>query len=228
VGNSITSAKVRRRLLWIAFPLTLALQARMGDWGAYEAFGPDTSTGLLPAAHVLLYYAVFFGYGAAAFGARTDDGEPLIDRLGRYWPIVLPATVVVVLPLAIGATFGDEPDRWSPVVLQALYVWGMTFGLMGLFRRLLSGERYWVRYLSDASYWMYLLHLPLVILAQDWIRDWDIPRIPKFLAICWGVSGLLLLTYRYLVRYTPIGTLLNGPRTRPEPSPAVAGTIDGS
>jgi hypothetical protein len=42
------------------------------------------------------------------------------------------------------------------------------------------------------------------------------------------VSGLLLLTYRYLVRYTPIGTLLNGPRTRPEPSPAVAGTIEGT
>ena len=222
LGNGIASAKVRRRLLWNAFPLTLVLQARMGDSGAYATFGPDTSTGLLPATHVLLYYAVFFGYGAAAFGARTDDGEPLIDRLGRYWPIVLPTTVVVVFPLAIGATFGDEPTRWGSVVLQALYVWGMTFGLMGLFRRLLSGERYWVRYLSDASYWMYLLHLPLVILAQDWIRDWDIPRIPKFLAICWGVSGLLLLTYRYLVRYTPIGTLLNGSRSRPDrtsPSP---------
>ena len=227
VGKGIASAKVRRRLLWIAFPLTLALQARMGDSGAYEAFGPDTSTGLLPAAHVLLYYAVFFGYGATAFGARTDDGEPLIDRLGQHWRIVLPATVVIFL-MAIDATFGDEPNRWGSVVLQVLYVWGMTFGLIGLFRRLLSGERYWVRYLSDASYWMYLLHLPLVILAQDWIRDWDIPRIPKFLAICWGVSGLLLLTYRYLVRYTPIGTLLNGPRTRPEPSPSVAGTIDGS
>ena len=227
VGKGIAAAKVRRRLLWIAFPLTLALQARMGDSGAYEAFGPDTSTGLLPAAHVLLYYAVFFGYGATAFGARTDDGEPLIDRLGQHWRIVLPATVVIFL-MAIDATFGDEPNRWGSVVLQVLYVWGMTFGLIGLFRRLLSGERYWVRYLSDASYWMYLLHLPLVILAQDWIRDWDIPRIPKFLAICWGVSGLLLLTYRYLVRYTPIGTLLNGPRTRPEPSPSVAGTIDGS
>ena len=94
---------------------------------------------------------------------------------------------------------------------------GMTFGLMGLFRRLLSGERYWVRYLSDASYWMYLVHLPLVILAQDWMRGWDIPRILKFLVICWTVSGLLLVTYRYLVRYTPVGTLLNGVRTRPEP-----------
>ena len=222
LGNGIASAKVRRRLLWIAFPLTLVLQARMGDSGAYATFGPDTSTGLLPATHVLLYYAVFFGYGAAAFGARTDDDEPLIDRLGQHWRIVLPTTVVVVFPLAIGATFGDEPTRWGSVALQALYVWGMTFGLMGLFRRILSGERYWVRYLSDASYWMYLLHLPLVILAQDWIRDWDIPRVPKFLAICWGVSGLLLLTYRYLVRYTPIGTLLNGSRSRPDrtsPSP---------
>ena len=59
-------------------------------------------------------------------------------------------------------------------------------------------------------------HLPLVILTQDWTRDWEIPRLLKFLAICWGVSGLLLLTYRYLVRYTPIGSLLNGVRAHPK------------
>ena len=216
LGHGITSVAVRRRLLWAAFPLTLFFQFQMGNGGNSRAFGPDTSTGLVPAAHVLLYYAVFFGYGAAAFDARTDDGEPLIDRLGQHWKIVLPVSVVLVFPLAAGVTF--EGGEWAVAAsLQVLYTWGMTFGLMGLFRRLLSGERYWVRYLSDASYWMYLVHLPLVILAQDWMRDWDIPRIPKFLAICWAVSGLLLLTYHYLVRYTPVGTLLNGLRTRPEP-----------
>ena len=216
LGHTVTSVAVRRRLLWAAFPLTLFFQLKMGDGGDFRAFGPDTSTGLLPAAHVLLYYAVFFGYGAGAFDARTDDGEPLIDRLGRHWKVVLPVSVVLVFPLAAGATF--EGGDWAAAAsLQVLYTWGMTFGLMGLFRRLLSGERYWVRYLSDASYWMYLVHLPLVILAQDWMRGWDVPRLLKFLVICWTVSGLLLVTYRYLVRYTPVGTLLNGVRTRPEP-----------
>ncbi|MDP6868735.1 MAG: acyltransferase family protein [Acidimicrobiales bacterium] len=216
LGHGITSASVRRRLLWIAFPLTFLFQFQMGDGGDFRAFGPDTSTGLLPAAHVLFYYAVFFGYGAATFDARTDDGEPLIDRLGQHWKVVLPVSVVLVFPLAAGVTF--EGGEWAAAAsLQVLYTWGMTFGLIGLFRRLFSCERYWVRYLSDASYWMYLAHLPLVILAQDWMRGWDIPRIPKFLAICWAVSGLLLLTYHYLVRYTPVGTLLNGLRTRPEP-----------
>jgi len=218
IGKNIGSLKLRRRLLWVAFPLTLILQARMGDSGNYETFGPDTSTGLLPATHVILYYAVFFAYGAIAFGARTDNGEPLIDHLGRHWSIVLPITVVVIFPAALAYTFGDWRNTEMAVLLQTLYVWSMTFGLVGLFRQLLSDERYWVRYLSDASYWMYVIHLPLVILAQDWVRNWDIPRIPKFLAICWGVSGLLLLTYRYLVRYTPIGTLLNGRRTRPNPT----------
>ena len=38
--------------------------------------------------------------------------------------------------------------------------------MMGLFRWLASRERAWVRYVSDASYWIYLVHLPLVIWAQ--------------------------------------------------------------
>jgi len=215
LGRSITSTVVRRRLLWAAFPLTFFFQLQMGSSGEFRAFGPDTSTGLLPSAHILLYYAVFFGYGAGVFDTRTDDNEPLIDQLGRHWKVVLPVSVVVVFPIAAGMTF--EGGEWTAAAsLQVLYTWGMIFGLVGLFRQFLSGERYWVRYLSDASYWMYLAHLPLVILAQDWTRDWEIPRLLKFLAICWGVSGLLLLTYRYLVRYTPIGSLLNGVRAHPK------------
>ncbi|HAQ23058.1 MAG TPA: hypothetical protein DCR10_05870 [Acidimicrobiaceae bacterium] len=221
LGHVCTSVDFHRRLLWIAFPLTLFFHLQMGNGGESRTFGPDTSTGLLPAAHVFLYYAIFFGYGAAAYGARTSDGEPLIDRLGRYWKVGLPVSVVLVFPFAAGMTF-EGGDWFVAATLQVLYAWGMAFGLMGFFRHFLSEERYWVRYLSDASYWMYLVHLPLVILAQDWIREWETSRLLKFLTICWGVSGVLLVTYRYLVRYTLVGVLLNGPRTRPGADPTVA------
>ena len=91
----------------------------------------------------------------------------------------------------------------------------MIFGLMGLFRAVLSVERRWVRYMSDASYWMYLWHLTLVIGMQAWIRTWDIPAVVKFGLIVITVSIALLITYQLLVRYTAIGTMLNGKRTRP-------------
>ncbi len=90
----------------------------------------------------------------------------------------------------------------------------MTFGSIGLCRRLLSGESKTMRYISDSSYWLYLVHLPLVILAQWLVRDLPLPTFVKFSGITIVVSGFLLITYAYGVRYTPIGRLLNGPRTR--------------
>lgn len=38
----------------------------------------------------------------------------------------------------------------------------------------------------------------------------------KFIGLTAVVTVLLLISYRLFVRYTPIGTLLKGKRTRPE------------
>ncbi len=94
----------------------------------------------------------------------------------------------------------------------------MTFGLMGMFRSLMSGESKAMRYISDSSYWLYLVHLPLIIVAQAIVRNWQMPAVVKFTLVCVVTSGLLLASYQLFVRYTPIGTLLNGPRFRPKRS----------
>jgi len=76
----------------------------------FPSFGPDTSVGVLPQPHLLLYYGLFFAFGALYF--ECDDAP---GRLGRWW-------------------------------------WLMTFGMIGLFRRMLTREYAVVRYLSDSSY----------------------------------------------------------------------------
>ena len=90
----------------------------------------------------------------------------------------------------------------------------MSFGLIGLFRRFLSGARFWVHYLSDASYWMYMAHLPLVFVAQGIVARLGLPALADFLVVCLTVTAVLLFAYRYLVRFTFVGLLLNGRRTR--------------
>ena len=72
-----------------------------------------------------------------------------------------------------------------------------------------------MRYISDSSYWLYIVHLPLVLLVQWLVREWTIPVFFKFGMVLIAVTVLLLLSYQCFVRYTPIGTLLNGPRKRP-------------
>jgi len=197
-------------------PLTIVPQLYMGGGGAYPVFGPDTSDGLIPLPHVLAYYATFFAFGALMYRRRGRSGKLLVDTVGRPWWLFLPVSILIVLPAGLVFTFDEKAFSWPVAsVLQVVYAWGMCFGLMGLFRVLLSEERPGVRYLSDSSYWLYLAHLPVVVAAQAVVRDWNLPAEVKFLMISVAVTVLLLLSYQFFIRYTPIGTLLNGRKLRP-------------
>jgi peptidoglycan/LPS O-acetylase OafA/YrhL len=165
-------------------------------------YGPDTSLGLLPKPHVLGYYACFYFFGVAAFAAEGLDA-----RLGRHWKLLLPAAGVLLV-----AGIVTMNDRALATVLQPAYAWTMSLGLIGLFCHLFPHPRPAVSWLADASYWMYLVHVPLVMVAQLLIRQWPLPAGVKFLLILGLVTPLLLASYRWCVRYTLIGSLLNGPR----------------
>jgi peptidoglycan/LPS O-acetylase OafA/YrhL len=177
--------------------------------GAMPNFGPDTSSSILPPFYLLAYYAVFFGFGVLYFDSEDESG-----RLGRRWRFTLPLGLLIVYPAGYAATYGGPKLRFIAILLQVIYVWMMSAAMMGLFRRFVAQERGWIRYLSDASYWMYLAHLPLVLAAQLWVRDWPLPSGVKFTFICGGVFVVLLVSYQYLVRYTWIGALLNGRKVR--------------
>ena len=208
----------KRCLIWLLIPASFLMQLKMGNEGNENSFGPDTFTGFFPPAHLLIYYGIFFAFGAVTFGIKTKEGQPLIDRLGKEWTVILPIIVLGILPAALGATFKGE-SWFTAAALQTVYAWGMSIGLIGLFRKLFAEEKRGLRYLSDASYWMYVTHLPLVIAIQWFLRDWEIFSFIKFLLTCIIVSPILLTSYHFFVRYTTIGKLLNGKRQREPKNP---------
>ena len=189
---------------WLAPILTVAAQFLMVE----PVFGPDTSESLIPNPVVLSYYTLFFAFGAHLYqrGVKTQS----------WWAMcVLPALTVIFWP-ALTLMYEWKPDweSFATALLQSAYAWLMCFGLMGLFKLTASKERHWVRYISDASYWMYLWHLPLILAAFRLMTEWPISVHAKFALVCVGTSAILLATYQFGVRYTPIGTALNGKRTR--------------
>ena len=105
--------------------------------------------------------------------------------------------------------------RTAAVVLQVIYAWMMTSGFIGLFRKLCTRENNTIRYVSDSSYWLYVTHVPLIIVTQLAVRDWPLASGVKYFLVLLAVTGLLLLIYQFLVRYTWLGRLLNGPRAHP-------------
>jgi peptidoglycan/LPS O-acetylase OafA/YrhL len=168
-------------------------------------YGPDTSYGILPKPHVFGYYACFYFYGVATFAAEGID-----TRLGRHWKFLLPAAAVLFV-----AGLATMNDRLLATILQPAYAWTMALGLIGLFHRFFAEPRPAMTWLADASYWMYLVHVPLVMVAQLLVRQWPLLAEVKFVLILAAVTLLLLVSYRWCVRYTPIGSLLNGPRDFP-------------
>ena len=188
---------------WLALPLTCALQWLMVE----PVFGPDTSDGLIPNPVVLGYYALFFAFGAFLYQRNATAS--------RWWTLLLlPALAVFIGGLALmeGSDAAWAKPAWA--VSQNAFAWLMCFGLMGLFRWLAARERRWVRYVSDSSYWLYLWHLPLIVVLYRLTLAWRLNIHLNFALLCAAATAVLLLTYQFGVRYTPIGTLLNGKRVR--------------
>ena len=68
------------------------------------------------------------------------------------------------------------------------------------------------RYIADASYWIYIIHLPVLWGIQFCMLDTDWNLWIEFLVASFGTLLIGLITYAILVRYTPIGWMLNGRR----------------
>lgn len=204
--------RFRHPLWWLTVPGALVPQLLMSE----PIFGPDTSDGIIPDPVVLLYYAMFFSFGAFLWTRRIT--------IRRWWAAVLPPTLSLVFMVGLVVLY-EVPGKTGHAVaaaLQVAYPWLMAFGLMGLFRWIAGKKRAWVRYVSDASYWIYLWHLPLVLAGQALMVEWAINPHLKFLILCTAVIGALLFVYQLCVRYTPLGSLLNGPRRRGVSAPISA------
>jgi len=179
--------------------------------------GDHPSVTFVPDLSLMLYYGIFF-----AFGWLLHRQPEILAGFARYkWGYLACATLIIatVPPFLSLQSYFDYPDHgWgklAPVLFTAIYSWMMVFGLVGIFVQYLGRQNAWIRYISDSSYWLYLMHLPIVVYLQIALADAAIPGIIKYLLINTVALTLLLLSYRYLVRYTWIGAILNGRRVRP-------------
>jgi peptidoglycan/LPS O-acetylase OafA/YrhL len=82
-------------------------------------------------------------------------------------------------------------------------------------------------YVADASYWIYLAHLPVVFFLQVAVQDAPLHWTIKFPFILIAAFGLLFVSYHYLVRPTWVGAVLNGRRypRRTTPEPRLSHTV---
>lgn len=176
-----------------------------------QVAGLDTSLSLLPPLRSIVAYGVFFAFGWLLFHRRD-----LLDGFGARW---LPMTVVggavsvAYLVVTVGRTIANPTAAHVVgVTLAGVSMWFLIFGIIGVFIRKMHRVNPVVRYMSDAAYWMYLIHLPFTIWIPGVLAPVALPAVLKFWIVLTLTSFATIVSYHYLVRSTAIGMLLNGKR----------------
>lgn len=199
--RSLMGSRVRPLLL--AVPMVGVLMLQGGMLQTALSFAPDP--------RVLVGYYLFF-----AFGLALRYHRDLLPTLTRDARLQL-ALGVLLVPLNVSAALKLGPTataaiRWQASITGGIMVWLLIFGITGLAMRWARHERPWVRYLTDASYWMYLVHLPFMLWLPGLMAQWNAPAPLKIMVTIFGALPILLVSYHWLVRGTALGALLSGRR----------------
>lgn len=194
----------------LALPLAAALALTPGWFIWFGIPTPDMS--LYPGRAA----CVAFG-SAFVFGWWLHRQAALMTRWARHWPWHLAVAIAATMACIAmaGLTPGPSPaagglGTWSYAILYALGAWSWTVALTGLALRFIAAPSAGRKYLADASYWIYLMHLPLVMILQAYAVRLPGPAPVKFAAVLAIALLLLMATYRLFVRRTWLGAFLNG------------------
>jgi len=195
-------------LLVLAVPTAVALWF-MRYWGMDT---PDQS--LRPHYPVLAIYG-----GGFVLGWLLGHQRELIAQFARLSPhrwIVAAVGIATIQYLGrFQLDFGHpyyHALHVAYVLGYALTMWSLTFLTIGVFKKLCAKPHPVVRYVADSSYWLYLVHLPIVVWLQVAVAEVPLHWSLKLTFISVATIALALLTYDLFVRSTWIGALLNGRR----------------
>ena len=162
----------------------------------------------------LAYYGSFFvlGYVSRGFPGFFEAA------MRHAWRYALLAAAL--FPLALYASHleyaaGREPGaglHLAAVLANGLATWALIYFFIGCALRYFDRAATWILYTSQSSYWVFLVHMPLVCLAGWWLVPYDWPAPVKFTLVVAFAAVVSLLSYHYLVQRSWIGVFLNGRR----------------
>lgn len=168
---------------------------------------------ILPQLWSFGFFGLFFVVGYWIF--RTQD---FIDRFQSYCVILFVASLILyagyysLIPKVF--TFPPAPLEFPQNIIVKLCeayisVW-MTLACLVAGKRYLNSHNRIMRFFSDSSYWIYIIHLPLLFAVQYQLMDKEWGLLAKYSASV-GITLLIgVVSYVLLVRWTPIGWMLNG------------------
>ncbi|EDY81055.1 putative acyltransferase, putative [Verrucomicrobiia bacterium DG1235] len=181
----------------------------MSHWGVDT---PDKT--LVPHAPALILYSGFFVFGWVLH--RNAELMAGFARLTVVRWVVLGVGIVVSFVLSDMQSDTGHPQyelaHAGFVASYAVMMWSLVFMTIGVFKKLCRRANPIVRYIADASYWLYLIHLPIVVWLQVAVAELPFHWSLKLAGVSVATILFALLTYDLFVRSTFVGAVLNGRR----------------
>ena len=172
----------------------------------------EVSVYLTPDLKTFIFHFFFYIVGWVLFKSKH-----LLDTIMKYdWISFILAIVIATIQGLITQSWDSETMMSqylsSKLIMlsNALIIWLFTFGITGLFIRYGSKHSISMRYISDSSYWVYLIHLPLTAIIPAFVWKLPFPAIVKFIIVLSLTTFICFTSYHYFVRNTFIGKFLNG------------------
>ena len=202
--------------LVLAIPVAAALFFKP-NWMMW--FGiPTPDTGLVPNTAALVAFGVAFSFGWLIH-RQQQILQDWSARWGMYVGPAIGATVTALMiaggPTPVIAVVEPSATTLAFAAFYAFAGWAWTIAIVGFAVRHLSGHSAARRYLADASYWIYIVHLPILIALQTVLAPYPWPWFAKYPLILAIAFIIMLASYQWFVRYSFIGAILNGKKQKP-------------
>ena len=196
---------------WGPLLLTLPL-ALIGS--TYRAGMLAANGSFIPNLSELAHHGLFFVFGLYLH-RHQDALFPLF--VARRWRFALAGCVSFVLVLGAFNSFVAHPHGVAHIELVIAFLYNLTswlwsLALVGLFLRYAPTQNRVLRYVSDSSYWVFLVHMLGTIGFGAILYGQAFGPVTKMGLNVLATTAACLLTYQLCVRHTFIGVLLNGRR----------------
>jgi peptidoglycan/LPS O-acetylase OafA/YrhL len=206
-GLGATLNRGFRKLMksWWAVPALASISAAILITKTGWVAGGSAANSLIPAPTLFAYYSFFF-----VFGWLLSGQSSLVEELKRGAWLRLAAGVLIAVPAFL--LFYDNGDFTGGVGtpgvlaeidelrLYGLFTVGMVcwltmFGIWGVLARYVHKESRVLRYLSDASFWVYLVHIPFLVALQSSLAETDLAVPARYVLTVGGTLALAIGSY---------------------------------
>ncbi|MFT3711852.1 MAG: acyltransferase family protein [Archangium sp.] len=178
--------------------LVLSALTGLGLW-LHPENRPDGA--FWPQPFELFHYGLFFAFGWTLWTVRLDAATPL----RRWaWPFLLLGigTMIFVYRGSV---------QWEPLghALGGPIAWSITLGALGLaLSSSTREENPALRFIVESSYWVYLIHYPVVLALQVVFAQQSLPGALEYSLATLGTLLVAWVTFVVFVWRTPLGPWL--------------------